>query len=241
MDQQHAVVAEDDMMLDANDVDEAFADDEFDPFEIELDKQVAKVADPLEPINRVTHQFNDGLYLRLLEPGGRTYNRVTPRTVRMGIRNFFRNVTTPIRLANCLLQGKGKAAGMEFQRFVVNTMTGIVGFADTAREGLGPPPDEEDLGQTLAVYGFGNGFYIVLPFFGPSTLRDSAGAIGDQFANPTRYARPWQVSYGASVVRVANERSFHVGEYEAFKSAAFEPYIAMRDAYVQYRNRKVQE
>ncbi|UCG59969.1 MAG: VacJ family lipoprotein [Phycisphaerales bacterium] len=239
--QQHVAVADDDMTPASDDPEETFADDEFDLLEDELDEQAVEIADPLESLNRAMYRVNDKLYLLVLEPGGRTYNRVTPELVRLGIRNFFSNVTTPVRLANCLLQGKGSAAGMEFQRFVVNTMTGVLGFADPARSSLGPPPDKEDLGQTLAVHGFGEGFYVVWPFFGPSTARDSVGMLTDLLLHPTWYVEPWQASFGASAVEYTNESSFHVGEYETFKSAALEPYVAMREAYIQYRDRQIQE
>lgn len=240
-DRQNAVVAQDNMTPDANGVDDAFADKEFDLLEEELAEQAVRVADPLESWNRAMYQLNDGLYLRILEPGGRMYKRVTPEVARLGVRNFFNNLTTPIRFANCLLQGKGKAASLEFQRFVINTMGGLAGFADPARSCLGPPPAEEDLGQTLAVYGLGDGFYVVWPFFGPSTARDSAGLLGDLLLHPTWHVEPWEASLGISAVEVANERSFHVGEYEAFKSAALEPYVAMRQAYIQYRHKQIQE
>jgi phospholipid-binding lipoprotein MlaA len=86
-----------------------------------------------------------------------------------------------------------------------------------------------------------DGFYIVWPLFGPSNVRDSLGMAGDMFLNPVRYVEPWETSAGISAVRVTNEGSFHIGEYEDFKSAALEPYVAMREAYIQYRNKKIQE
>ena len=93
----------------------------------------------------------------------------------------------------------------------------------------------------MAVYGFGNGFYIVWPLLGPSTCRDSIGMAGDAFLNPVRYVRPVEASIGISVFSTTNDGSFHIGEYESFKSAALNPYIAMRDAYIQYRNKQIEE
>jgi len=184
---------------------------------------------------------NDILYFWVFKPVGQVYKGVVPEPARVGIRNFFHNLTTPARLANCLLQGKGDAAGREFDRFLINTTAGVLGFGDPARDQFGLEPADEDLGQTLATYGIGDGFYIVWPFFGPSTLRDSVGMVGDQFLNPTRYVKPTETSVGISGAKAANEGSFHIGEYEAFKSAAVDAYVAMREAYMQYRKKKIKE
>jgi len=106
---------------------------------------------------------------------------------------------------------------------------------------LGPSIErvDEDLGQTLAVYGLGDGCYLVWPLYGPSTLRDSVGTLGDQCLNPVRYVEPEEASIGVSAVSVVNQRSFHQGEYETLKSASVDPYIAMRTAYVQYRRKQI--
>ena len=104
--------------------------------------------------------------------------------------NFFENLTTPARFVNCLLQGKGPEADRELRRFGINTTAGVLGFGDPAYDRWGLKPAEEDLGQTLAVYGLGDGFYVVWPLFGPSTLRDSVGMVGDSFLNPVRYVEP---------------------------------------------------
>ena len=216
-------------------------DDEFELLEGELSEQMVEVADPLEPWNRTMFHANDTLYFWVLKPVAQAYEDVTPEPARTGIRNFFGNLTTPVRFVNCLLQGKGAAAGRELHRLAINTTAGVLGFWDPASSEFGLEPAKEDLGQTLAIYGVGNGFYIVWPLLGPSTLRDSVGMAGDQFLNPTRYVEPTDISIGISAVRITNESSFHIGEYEAFKSAALEPYVAMRESYIQYRNKKIQE
>jgi phospholipid-binding lipoprotein MlaA len=218
------------------------ADDaDFDILEAELDEQMAETADPLEFLNRITYRFNDMLYLGVLEPVAGAYERAVPHKARTGVLNFFNNLLTPARLANCLLQGKGRAARTELDRFLVNTTVGVLGFGDPARKKYGLEPVSEDLGQTLAAAGFGDGFYLVLPVLGPSTLRDTAGFIGDQFLNPIRYVRPWEASLAISAVRFTNEYSFHLGEYEAFKSAAVDPYVAMRQAYIQHRKKQIEQ
>jgi phospholipid-binding lipoprotein MlaA len=217
------------------------AEDEFGLLEENLEKEKVEIADPLEPVNRVMFTVNDRLYFWVAKPLLRAYKNTMPEPGRLGIRNFFHNVSMPARFINCLLQGKNDAAGTEWRRFVINTTLGILGFGDPALDKYRIKPVNEDLGQTLGVYGFGNGFYIVWPLFGPSTVRDSLGVLGDQFLNPLRYVEPDELSIGLSAARVMNSGSFEIGRYEEFKAEAFEPYVAMREAYVQYRDQQVQE
>jgi phospholipid-binding lipoprotein MlaA len=220
---------------DANGPDEAGLDE----LEEELSRKEVTVADPLEPVNRLMFGFNDVAYFWVVKPVTHAYAGVVPKPVRLGIDNFFHNVATPARLVNCLLQGKGAAAGTEVRRFLINTTVGVLGFGDPARDRWELVPAEEDLGQTLAVYGFGDGFYLVWPLLGPSTLRDSVGMLGDQFLNPIRYVEPEELSIGISVESSVNLGSLHLGEYEAFKSASLDPYVAMRGAYIQYRRKQI--
>jgi phospholipid-binding lipoprotein MlaA len=220
---------------DANSPGEATLDE----LEEELSQREVTIADPLEPVNRIMYGFNDAAYFWVVRPVTHTYAGVMPKPARLGIGNFFHNVATPPRLVNCLLQGNGSAAGTEVQRFALNTTAGVLGFGDPAHDRWGLEPAEEDLGQTLAVYGLGDGFYLVWPLLGPSTLRDSAGMFGDQFLNPIRYVEPTEVSIGLSVASAVNEGASHIGEYEAFKSAAVDPYVAMRGVYVQYRKKQI--
>ena len=217
------------------------ADDDFDLLEDELTEQMVEVADPLEPLNRMMYHVNDTLYFWVLKPVAQTYKAVAPKPVRTGVRNFFQNLTTPVRFVSCVLQGKNKSAGTELRRFALNTTTGVLGIGDPAKDKWGLEPADEDLGQTLGKWGLGNGVYIVLPLFGPSTLRDSVGLVGDQFLNPVRYVEPTETSIGISAGKMTNENSFRIGEYEDFKSAALEPYVAMREAYIQYRNKQIKE
>ena len=216
-----------------SDFDEDFFEDEF-----EEDK--VQIADPLAPLNKVMFHFNDKLYFWLLKPLARAYKAVTPEMLRIGVKNFFRNLETPIRLANCILQGKGEAAGREFARFVMNTTLGVFGLGSPADDQPGlQPPDEEDLGQTFAVYGAGNGFYIVWPVIGPSTLRDSIGMVGDHFLHPVSYVEPEEAELGLKGFDKVNQTSFRIGDYEALKKAAIDPYVALRNVYLQFRAKKV--
>ncbi len=224
-----------------DDSDEATNNDDFDLLEEEFAEQMIELADPLEPFNRTMFQVNDTLYFWVVKPVSQVYVGVVPEPARLGIRNFFNNITTPVRFINCLLQGKGEGAGTELRRFAINTTCGILGFGDPAMDQYGLEPAWEDLGQTLAVHGFGDGFYIVWPLIGPSTARDSVGMAGDWFLSPVSYVEPTEVAIGISATRYMNKSSFNIGEYEAFKSMAIEPYIAMREAYIQYRAKQIQE
>ncbi len=216
-------------------------DEDFDEFESEFEEKALAVADPLSFWNRAMYHFNDKLYFWFLKPVAKGYKRVIPGVVRTGVRNFFSNIFTPIRLTSCILQGKLKAGGTELTRFAVNTTVGILGFGDPAQKYLNLDISDEDLGQTLGAYGIGNGFYVVWPLLGPSTLRDSVGMVGDRFLNPISYVKPFEASVAIGSYNKINETSMHLGDYEAIKEAAVEPYEAFRDAYIQYRKNKVKQ
>ena len=216
--------------------------DEFlDEFESEFEEKAVTVADPLSFWNRAMFHFNDKLYFWFLKPVAKGYKVVIPGVVRTGVRNFFSNIYTPIRLTSCVLQGKVKAGGTEFVRFVVNSTIGIAGVADPAKKYLKLDISDEDFGQTLGAYGIGNGFYLVWPLLGPSTLRDSVGMVGDRFLNPITYVKPVEASVAIWSFDKINETSLHIGDYESIKEAAVEPYEAFRDAYIQYRINKVKQ
>lgn len=225
----------------ANDDDFDLLEDDFDLLEEDFTEQTVEIADPLEPFNRTMYHVNDTLYFCVVKPVSQVYIGVIPEPARIGIHNFFNNITTPVRLVNCLLQGKGEGAGTELRRFAINTTIGILGFGDPALDQYGLVPVREDLGQTLAVYGVGDGFYIVWPLLGPSTVRDSVGKVGDWFLSPVSYVEPAEAAIGISAAMYMNESSFYIGEYEAFKSMSVEPYIAMRESYIQYRTKQIQE
>jgi phospholipid-binding lipoprotein MlaA len=238
---QQAITVAKDANQAQDDEAKAGVDEDFDLLEEEITEQIVEIADPLEPVNRTMFGLNDILYFWVVKPCALTCEQVVPEPARIGLSNFFQNLTTPVRFVNCLLQGKGDAAGTEFNRFVINTTAGVLGFGDPARDQHGLEPADEDMGQTLAVFGFDNGFYIVLPLVGPSTIRDSVGMVGDMFLNPMFYVEHTETTVGMATGRFINESSFHIGEYEAFKSEALDPYVAMRDIYIQYRNKQIRE
>jgi phospholipid-binding lipoprotein MlaA len=199
------------------------------------------VADPFEHLNRAMFLFNDKLYFWLLKPVSRGYKTVVPTLVRRGVRNFFHNITAPVRMVSALLQGKGRAASAELTGFLINSTVGVLGFGDPAKRWPELSPSEEDLGQTLATYGIGDGFYIVWPILGPSTLRDSVGMVGDWFLDPTTYVDPFEAYLAVWTVENVNDTSFRIGDYESLKEAAIDPYVALRNAYIQNRKKKVEE
>jgi phospholipid-binding lipoprotein MlaA len=207
----------------------------------EMKPAVTHVADPLAPWNRIMFKFNDKMYFWVLKPVARGYNAVVPTFFRDCIQNFFTNLGTPVRMANCILQAKGEAAIAELAKCLTNSTIGVLGFGNPARHFPALNPDGEDLGQTLGRYGIGQGIYLVWPLLGPSTLRDSLGLAGDYFLEPTSYIHPFAASLGVDSVQKVNKTSLQLGQYEAFKASAIEPYSAARDAYLQYRQGKVEK
>ncbi|BBO70296.1 ABC transporter [Desulfosarcina alkanivorans] len=234
-------------------------DDEFyDPFDEGSEdlygdegEAMDSVADPIAGFNRAMFSFNDKLYFWVLKPVASGYRVILPTPVRVSIKNFFFNLLMPVRLVNCLLQGKGRAAEGEFGRFVTNSTAGMLGFLNPAKDYPHLNPPEEDLGQTLGHYGVDNGFYIVWPVFGPSTLRDTVGSFGDWALNPFSFMKLVNVDSKALTsdttnvavytTRTVNDTSFRIGDYEALKNAALDPYEAFRNAYIQNRDSKIAE
>ncbi len=201
-----------------------------------------QVWDPLEPLNRAFFHFNDKFYLWVLKPVSTGYGTVVPEKARVGVKKFFTNAATPVRAVNCLLQGEWRDSVVEVERFAINTTVGFLGFGDAAADRFGIRRNDEDLGQTLGSYGIGSGLYINWPILGPSNLRDSVGKFGDAMLNPWNYAFD---STGTRLLiraeETINATSLRLGEYEEFKESAIDPYISLRDAYEQMRQRKIEE
>lgn len=215
--------------------DQAFADD----FADEGDTQL--IADPFEPVNRGIFWFNDKLYFFLLKPVARGY-RVVPSPVRKAVKNFFSNLSSPVRIINSALQGKLADVGRETTRLFLNSTIGLAGLFDVADRWGKIPRKDEDFGQTLGVYRLGQGPYLVLPFFGPSSLRDATGLVADTFLEPTTYlTRDWSLLDRAELKggQAVNHLSLDDDSYEKIKRDSLDPYLFMRAAYVQYRLAKV--
>jgi phospholipid-binding lipoprotein MlaA len=205
-----------------------------------LEETIEPLADPLEPVNRAFFQFNDKLYFWILKPVATGYKAVLPEDARIGVRNFFSNLTTPVRVANCLLQVNFKCAGTETARFLLNTGLGMGGFLDPGKDAHLEKQDK-DFGQTLGIWGIGPGIYLDWPIFGPSSVRDTVGFIGDLFLDPRTYIFNQPIFYVVRPYELVNDTSLRIGEYEDFKEAAIDPYIALKDAYTQYRQMKIRK
>jgi len=199
----------------------------------------ASIADPIEPLNRAVFQFNDKFYFWALKPFARGYNFVVPEPVRLSVRNFFRNVKMPIRFTNSLLQTKLKGAGVELARFGINSTLGVAGFFDVAKDTFDLNPSDEDFGQTLGFYGMGGLMYIVWPILGPSTVRDTIGLAGDSFLSPAGYITPFEAALGLNLYEQINRTSLDLGVYEDLLAASVEPYIGVRDAFIQIRKKQI--
>ena len=207
------------------------------------ERDIGLVSDPLEPVNRAFFHFNDKLYFWVVKPASQGYSYLIAEDVRMCVRSFLKNLLAPVRIVNNLLQGKVVDSGIETARFVINSTLGIAGLADPAKKEFGLPPKDEDLGQTLGVYGVGEGIYLCWPFFGPSNVRDTVGLAGDFFLSPVSYLAMSDAGAGVAVEagKEVNNTSLTLGDYEDFKESAIDPYIALRDAYRQYRQKKISD
>jgi phospholipid-binding lipoprotein MlaA len=193
------------------------------------------IADPLEPFNRAMFTFNDRLYFWVMKPAATGYNAVVPEAARTSVSNIFHNIETPVRFVNALLQADPKAAGIELVRVIINSSVGIGGIFDVMKQNPSFQPQEKDFGQTLGKYGIGNGLYIVWPFLGPSTARDTVGLVGDIYLDPVNYIKPSWKPLVINTYKTFNATSLRIGEYEDFKEAAIDPYIAVKDAYLEHR------
>lgn len=217
--------------------DETFSDD-LDNYD---EAPVSSIADPLEPWNRFWFAFNDIFYLYIADPVYSFYETITPVQFRRGMANLYRHLLFPTRFVNNLLQFRFKEAGVEFGRFIINTVAGF-GVVDVAkREKTIVPvdPSGEDFGQTLGRWGIGHGCYLVLPFLGPSSLRDGIGRIGDCFTDPMFYVYPWELAASSELWLRFNTLDELLPTYISLRDAAVDPYISMREAYVGYRRQQV--
>lgn len=194
--------------------------------------------DPLEPINRGIHQFNDGVDTAVLKPVAEAYRGVLPQFMRTGVSNFFSNINDVIVALNNLLQAKVLNAVSDVGRIVVNTTVGLLGVLDVATE-FGLEKHNEDFGQTLGFWGIGDGPYLVLPILGPSNLRDTVGLIVDFKTDPITYVHRTRVRNVLWAARMINRRAELLDTSKILETAALDPYEFLRDAYLQRRRNLV--
>jgi len=193
--------------------------------------------DPWERMNRTTYKFNDKFDKAIARPVARGYRKALPRFVRTGIRNFFDNVDTPVVMLNDLLQGQFKAFCNDTARLLVNTTLGMGGLLDPATA-AGLEKNDRDFGQTLGKWGAHKGPYVVLPFLGPSDVRDTFGRVADTYSTPRTYIKNDYWLYGLWLLDKVDERS-RLLDFDRLLDSAYDPYAFMRNAYLQRRDFKV--
>jgi phospholipid-binding lipoprotein MlaA len=195
--------------------------------------------DPFEGFNRASYKFNDGLDRAILKPVAKGYKAVTPDFVESGVSNFFSNLTQPGVIINDLLQGKFKASLNDSGRFLLNTTVGIGGLFDPA-SAAGLDRNDEDFGQTLGKWGTPSGPYLMVPFFGPSTVRDGFGSGVDAFTNPTRYVERDAIRYGLMGMDLIDARARRL-PLEDTLNQAYDKYTFIKNAYLQQREFAVKD
>ncbi len=205
----------------------------------------AEEADPLEPFNSAMFTFNLKLDDYVLHPVASGYSKVIPQGGREAIGRALDNVRFIPRFANNAFQLRFPQAGTEIARFGINTTVGLVGLFDPADHWFGLKEQPDDLGLTIRYYGLPTGPYLMLPFFGPSTIGDTVGIIGDGFMDPISYFVLWWVSVTVSVgqraIEAVNYRSLHLDQFEQADRYAVDLYGAVQDAYLQTRDNRVKE
>lgn len=191
--------------------------------------------DPLETFNRTVYAFNDDFDRAIVKPTAESYLRVVPAPIRRGIGNFFGNLFEPTVIVNDVLQGKIGQAAADSGRFLINSTLGLLGIFDVAGH-MGLEKHNEDFGQTLGKWGFGHGPYLVLPFLGPSSVRDGLGLIPYYvYTNPTTAVDDSGVRWGATMVEAVDTRADLLGASRVLEQATTDPYVFLREAYLQKR------
>lgn len=197
--------------------------------------------DPFEPTNRAVFDANLALDRAVFKPLAKGYRTVLPEDVQNNTRNFLRNIRSPLIFINDVLQGKPGRASETLVRFFVNTFAGFLGIFDVAGQ-LGLEHHDEDFGQTLAVWGFGEGQYVMLPLFGPSNVRDTVGRVADTFLDPFTYliieTDQEFASIGANFTRGTDERSRNIETLDDIERTSLDFYATIRSL---YRQRRVDE
>lgn len=189
--------------------------------------------DPWEPYNRAVYNFNDAVDRAVLRPVAKGYRAVTPDPVERGVSNFFDNLTYPIVAINQFLQGDFGDGARDTGRFLFNTIFGLGGIFDPAT-GVGLEENSEDFGQTLGVWGVPEGPYFVLPFLGPSTVRDSVGTYVDSEMDPSLYYVESPEKYYLLGLRIIDLRA-QLLDVDSQLENTYDPYTFLRDAYLQRR------
>lgn len=190
--------------------------------------------DPLEPLNRGIYQFNDAVDKAAVKPVAQAYKAITPTPVRTAVTNFFANLGDVLVTANDLLQFKFGSAAADASRVLLNTTFGVAGLFDVATP-WGLEKRNEDFGQTLGYWGVGNGPYLMLPLLGPSTLRDTLGRVVDNYGDPVTNIGHVPTRNSGVGARMVDSRAGLLDTEKVLEEAALDPYVFLRDAYLQRR------
>ena len=219
--------------------------DDFDDIQIEVKQK----SDPLKTYNVAITQFNDEVYHTIWQPLSLTYKNNINQNIRQGVDNIFANLRYPINFINNILQLKLKNALIETGRFLINSTIGMFGIFDVAKNSFGLEPKKEDFGQTLGYWGVGPGPHIVLPFFGPSNLRDMISFYPDGLVDPTIYNPDREyniVNNGYSSVTLMmynrlNKTSLNIELYDNLTSGALSKYEVLKNSYEQQREMEIKK
>jgi phospholipid-binding lipoprotein MlaA len=207
--------------------------------------EMPHVKDSLVGFNRAMFAFNNGFIKYFARPLNTGYTSVVPPVARTGIKNFFYNIKMPVRFFNCLFQGKIKGVGTELARLVINSTVGVGGLWDPSTKLFHIKKQERDFGQTLGKGKVGSGAYIVWPFFGPSNVRDTAGGIVDAGLNPLSWVSFFFLapleSVGTYAGNAVNDADGKIANYDTITKPAIDPYIALQDAYMKNREKRMKE
>jgi phospholipid-binding lipoprotein MlaA len=206
---------------------------------IQQTERVATI-DPFERVNRAVFSFNEAADQYVIKPIAEGYKFVLPEFVRTGVTNFFSNINDVLIGANNLLQGKPDSAASDIGRFFINSTVGILGLFDVATD-MGLDKNREDFGQTLGVWGFNDGPYVVLPFFGPSNVRDTVGFVVDVetdfMINTNKLNSDEKIAINS--LRIINRRADLLDAGQLLEDAAFDKYSFLRDGYLQRRRNQI--
>lgn len=209
-----------------------------DPTDREAVAEYVQINDPAEPANRAIFAVNQVIDEGVLKPAAGMYRHLVPPPVRTGVHNALNNLRSPVVFLNDVLQGDMDRAGVTLMRFVINTTVGVGGLGDPATD-MGFPYHSEDFGQTLAVWGVGDGPFVMLPLFGPSNPRDTVGLVVDMLVDPVNH---WAantdreaITYARGATRAVDERARNYDTLEELERSSLDFYATIRSLYRQRR------
>ncbi len=197
--------------------------------------QAKQAYDPIEPVNRVIFGFNEYADMIVVKPAAQAYDYVIPNPAKRGVTNVIRNLRMPVIFFNSALQADPQNAFSAMWTFILNSTFGIAGIFDFAGAATDLRARDEDFGQTLGMWGVGQGPYLVLPLLGPSNLRDTTGRVVDFFPDPYNYLKGTEAIIVRNVLEILDIRYRTLGLIDNVYDTSFDPYATFRSAYTQRR------